>query len=117
MKWIFLFLLLIGTYRCAFSMEQCLICLENLFAGSYLKLNCTHNYHCDCWTEWEFSENTRIALCASVASKSFAISCPLCKSVVNQREVVRVQARDRKEIIARVKKLFRPKKEMIETSR
>jgi hypothetical protein len=98
-------------------MQECLICLDNLFVASYLKLNCTHNYHRACWTEWEFSENTRIALCASVASNSSAIRCPLCKSVVNQSDVVCVQAYDRKNIIARVKKFFRPKTAMVESSK
>ena len=88
MKQLLFFILLIGTYHVSSAMEECSICLENLHEVRYLKLECAHFYHEECWMGWEDKERLRIAQFASLGVAFYPISCPLCKYAFNRSRAI-----------------------------
>lgn len=59
--------------------SPCVICLEPLRAGSIVVLNCGHEFHNECMTEY-VKESTKSNL-ISVSPLSLTVKCPVCKNL------------------------------------
>lgn len=110
MKQLLFFIALIGAYNIAFAMEECSICLGNLREVRYMKLECAHSYHEECWMGWEDKERLRIVQFASLEVAFSPVSCPSCQHVFNRSRVLYdgpMSINPLRRIASRFVKLFR----------
>jgi hypothetical protein len=108
MKQLLFFMVLIGIYNISFAMEECAICLGDLCEVRYMRLECSHSYHEECWIEWEDKERLRIAQFASLRVEFSPVSCPSCKCAFNRsRATYGGPINPLRKIVSRFVSLFR----------